>query len=323
MWHSLLVKRPLTLRRSQDKARSDVLATGNQAMTEIVHHHIFKNAGTTVEWVLQRNFPGQVLHIEGDQPGARLMPERVKSVADGFSEHKAISSHTFPLTDAQSAWASVHLVVLRDPIERYYSMYRYERSRETPRPANIAARQKDFGEYCKWWLSNAPGIWIDWQTRCCTPQSKRASTPLAGAPPKWVADLSAALEAVSNTAYAMTVDRFDEGLVVLEDRLHQSGIHFDASYIRQNVSPRESDGGREELLSEAFRAELVAANAGDYALIQRVRDLVDDRYRELDPSGERLAEFRRRCAALAGNCDALQVRVPGQSDWIVIADSGP
>jgi hypothetical protein len=290
-------------------------------MTEIVHHHIFKNAGTTVEWILQKNFPGQVLHIEGDQPGSRLMPQHVRSVSDRFSDHKAISSHTLPLTDAESAWARVHLVVLRDPIERYYSMYRYERSRETSWPANIAARQMDFGEYCKWWLANAPGVWIDWQTRCCTPQVNRESTAPAGAPPNWGADLPAALEAASNVAYAITVDRFDEGLVVLEDRLQQAGIRFDASYVRQNVSPRESDEGSAQILREEFHAELVEANAGDYALIQCIRDLVDDRYRALDPSGERLTEFRGRCAALAADGDALQVRVPGQSDWIVIADS--
>ena len=314
-------------------------------VTLIVHHHIFKNAGTTIDWILERNFPGQVLHMEGSDPGARLRPHKVRATAARYRDHRAISSHSFPLPSPRDAWAPVHLSVLRDPIERYASIYRFERSRENDRPANEAARRLSFGEYCEWWLENRSGIWINWQTRCCTPQfetpgtarrlveeTRKLLTGGASAPdqggrntsglPGWDLDLDLALRAVLETGFVFTLDRFDEGLILLEERLRQERVSFDASYIRQNVSRAESDQGDrfDALLGRDLHQALIQANAPDYELLSRVRAEVDRRYSALDPTGARLAEFRERCERLGGSPNRPSVRIPGQADWILVSD---
>ncbi|MCU0836439.1 MAG: hypothetical protein MUC77_18710 [Chromatiaceae bacterium] len=310
-------------------------------MTLIAHHHIFKNAGTTIDWILERNFPGQVLHVEGTDPGGRLRPRQVRNAAARYPDHRAVSSHSFPLPSRGQAWARVHLSVLRDPIDRYASIYRFERSREIDHPANRAARELGLEAYCQWWLDNPSGIWLDWQTRCCTPQYgaaaavRRLQTRLRrrwGAPPSglsgrhasglegWDADLDLAVEAALETALVFTVDRFDQGLVLLEALMRDGGTPFDASYVRQNVSRSESEPSEhpDETLSAEVKQRLIEANALDYQLLRRVRARLDRRYAELDPQGTHLTEFRQRCERLDGDPDTLRVCVPDQSDWVLV-----
>jgi hypothetical protein len=288
-------------------------------MTLIAHHHIFKNAGTTIDWILERNFPSRVLHIEGVDPGARLSPEQVRAAASPYPEHSAIASHSFPLPAPETAWALVHLSVLRDPIERYASIYRFERSRETPHAANEAARTLGLGAFCQWWLDNRPGIWVNWQTRCCTPQARVDDDKAGSRPSGWDADIDLALQAVLQTAFVFTLDRFDQGLVLLEERMEANGMPFDASYLRQNVSRADADqeADYDALLGRDLHQALVEANQLDYMLIERVRDAIDQRYARLDPRGARLSDFRGRCARLADPANRPVVRVPGQSDWIL------
>ena len=83
----------------------------SDAMTILMHHHIYKNAGTTVDWILHRNFPGHVLHIEGDRAGARLTPAQIISAAKPYRNHQAITSHTAPLPNSDSKWAQFHVTL--------------------------------------------------------------------------------------------------------------------------------------------------------------------------------------------------------------------
>lgn len=315
-------------------------------MTLIAHHHIFKNAGTTIDWILERNFPGSVLHIEGTDPAGRLSSQQMR-IAAGPRPHHAMSSHSFPLPAPKDAWAVIHLSVLRDPIERYTSIYRFERSRETDHPANRAARELDINAYCRWWLDQDSGIWTNWQTRCCTPQfglgtvQRFISVALGLAPrvsraprlrgrhtcglPGWDADLSLALRAALETALVLTVDQFDQGLVLLEHRLQSQDVAFDASYIRQNVTRSESEKGKcpDEVLDPELRGQLIAANYLDYALLRQVNLHLESCYRGLDPTGDRLAAFRERCDQLSAASSRPIVRIPKPSEWVLVPDQKP
>ena len=56
------------------------------------------------------------------------------------------------------------------PLSATHPSIDFERSREIDHPANQAAREPEFGDYCQWWIEESSGIWSNWQTRCCTPQ---------------------------------------------------------------------------------------------------------------------------------------------------------
>ena len=141
-----------------------------------MHHHIYKNAGTTFDWILHRNFAGGVLHIEGDRSGARLSPEKVVTTARPFSNHQAITSHACPLPAVEKMWARCHVTFIRDPLRRIYSMYRFDHHRMDDTLASRVARERNFDGYCEWWLEKPDSVLSNWQTRCCTPQSFRSDT---------------------------------------------------------------------------------------------------------------------------------------------------
>lgn len=234
-----------------------------------MHHHIYKNAGTTIDWILQRNFPNRVLHIEGGWNGARLSAEQVRNAGRQYPEHQAISSHCTPLISPEEAWAKCHITILRDPIDRFYSMYRFDRSRTDNNLASRMARESDFPTYCQWWLNMEDSLWRNWQTRCCTPQLWLNSTPSYSSRYGWSADLEAARQAISTTALIGTVDQFPQSMLLFESHLEQEGIPFDAAYLRQNITKDKNDKSGihnevKELLGISMYEQLLEANSMDY-----------------------------------------------------------
>jgi hypothetical protein len=270
-----------------------------------MHHHIFKNAGTTFDWVLNRNFPGRVVQIEGDQPGSRLSPNDVLERARLHPRHRAITSHTCPLPGSDSMWARFHVTFLRDPIERLYSAYRFSRRRADDYASTQAAKDASFRGYCEWWLDRTDSQIRNWQTRCCTPQSFSPESESRLVRIGWDADLEAAKSVISTSVFAGTVEDFDKSMVLLEALLLEHGIEFDAAYISQNVSPpdpeRKGDGASAfiGLLGEPLHRHLVEINEMDYALLDLVRARVDESFSSLGDSENRLEEFRKRCRVLA------------------------
>ena len=275
-------------------------------MTLVMHHHIFKNGGSTVDWILHKNFPGGVLHVEGNSSGARLTPAQIKDAVRPFPGHQAITSHCTPLPPYESKWAQLHLTLLRDPIDRVYSMYRFDRRRPDETPGGCIAKERSFRGYVEWWLKgDHDTILSNWQVRCCTPQLGLSGGGKSRTRKGWNADLNAARSAIENFVFAGTVEDFDESMLLLECRLRQQGIPFDASYLRRNTAPREphgEDNTRDrvlKLLGKPLHELLLELNTKDHDLFGLARRLVRERFSELDDAQQRLEEFRERCRALA------------------------
>ena len=296
-------------------------------MTLLMHHHIYKNAGSTIDWILQRNFPNQVLHIEGDSSGARLTRDDICRTVAQYLHHQAISSHTTPFPDRGSTWAKCHLTMLRDPVQRLKSMYLYDRTRTDDELASQQAREADLRGYCEWWLKNSSNLIRNWQVRCCTPQRgtdpSSSDSPIAG----WEADLDAAGEAITDWAFAGLVDDFDRSMVVLQSALRERGIVLDAAYCSQNTSTRETDHGSADLVGQlgaGVYADLVAANELDYELLSLARTLQEERFGSLPDGAAQLDGLRRRCGDLAQSPHQTSVRVPPKEERLIVtAASAP
>lgn len=294
-------------------------------MTLVMHHHIYKNAGTTVDWILHKNFPGRVLHIEGDLPAARLTPTQIKDAVRLYPNHQAITSHTTPLPNPKLMWAHLHLTLLRDPIDRAYSMYRFDRRRSDDTPSGRIAKEQSFREYIEWWLKNPDSLLSNWQVRCCTPQQRPFFGLRSPTRTGWNADLKAALSTVANFVFVGTVENFDESMLLLECRLQQQGIPFDAAYLRRNTSPLDANAHQDtrdlilELLGKPLYDRLNELNTMDYNLLGLARELVHERFSALKDAQHRLEEFRERCRTLAESESARSVRQPGREEWIVVS----
>ena len=92
----------------------------------IVHYHLFKNAGSSVDQLLKKNFQEKWSAFDGSTPGSvittRELEDRINSEPDSiaFSSHQIVP----PLPQIE---ANVYpIVFIRDPIDRIKSAYLFE-----------------------------------------------------------------------------------------------------------------------------------------------------------------------------------------------------
>ncbi len=117
--------------------------------TIIVHYHLFKNAGTSVDTILQRNFPGRWVTREFPYIGGKnttQLEDFIRETPDAI----AYSSHTMmgPLPQVQGV-RIISFMLLRDPIERIRSAYRFERAQDADSWETQLAKQNSFQTYVK------------------------------------------------------------------------------------------------------------------------------------------------------------------------------
>ena len=106
----------------------------------ILHYHIFKNAGTTVENLLQKSFPLSFARFEGDGRDAQLSAAELLEFVREHPELQAISSHhlRYPRPSAPG-FVFFDLLFLRDPIDRLaFDLHLLPAGRSLRRPVEPA-----------------------------------------------------------------------------------------------------------------------------------------------------------------------------------------
>ena len=122
-----------------------------QKRTVILHGHIFKNAGTTFDWSLKRNFgEGFVDHRE-DKDMRRQGADYLLRYLEERPGIVALSSHHLccPLPVSE-AFDFVPIFMLRHPIERIWSVYQFERRQKSDSPGARRAKELDLKRYALW-----------------------------------------------------------------------------------------------------------------------------------------------------------------------------
>ena len=122
----------------------------------IVHYHLFKNAGTSVDRILQRNFPdNQWAEIEGEN-NKKMQPEEIVDFIRNNPQLKAVSSHTAVVNIPELEDIEIlPIFFMRHPIDRIRSAYDFERKQDANTPGAINAKTMDFQGYMQWRLSSA------------------------------------------------------------------------------------------------------------------------------------------------------------------------
>lgn len=121
----------------------------------ILHFHLFKNAGTSVDEILQYNFGDQWTEIEGTK-NKKLTTERLVEFIQKNPEYNAISSHTAVINVPEIDNINIlPIIFLRHPIDRIRSVYEFERQQDAQTPGAIKAKEGNFCYYMDWRLSTA------------------------------------------------------------------------------------------------------------------------------------------------------------------------
>ncbi len=264
----------------------------------ILHFHIFKNAGSTIEWILKNNFPKNTLSIDGKNPGDIIKIDEVIDILKKKSSIKTVSSHQirFPIPkDDEFNFNSI--LFLRHPIDRAFSIY-YFKSKETDNSiGSVKARSMNLEEFIKWNLNfNGYMPMKNFQVLCLSDKTTKEEVGQD--------DLRVAINRMKSSSIVGIVDRMDESLVIAENLLKKQFPKIDLAYIRQNVS-KERKGTIEEKLKQGeekiglkLMNELIDHNNLDMKLYQTTNEEMNKRKKEIKNFEELMEDFKRRCMEL-------------------------
>jgi len=272
-----------------------------RARPVLLHCHIFKNAGTTLDWSLERQFGrGFLDHRDDDsmRQGASFLGPFIRN----HPELQALSSHhvQFPLPEVEGL-DILPVIALRHPIDRARSVYEFEKRQDADTPGAIAAKKMSFSEYVAWRMQPDVSPTIrNFHCSYCTSKYNEEIGEL---------DYIESLALLTRTPLLIIVEHYDESMLLLEHHLQQYFPGIDLSYVRQNVT-----AGREGTLEERVNAvyselgpELTVSfrehNHWDMTLYENALNLFNERLGALGRTGKLLTRFRDRCEALSGNAD--------------------
>ncbi|MDR5757954.1 sulfotransferase family 2 domain-containing protein [Caballeronia sp. LZ035] len=243
----------------------------------IIHYHLFKNAGSTIDGILSRHFSdAEHGHIEGEHPWSTVSPSDLLAFVTAHGELRAVSSHQARLPLPQDRGINfLPILFLRHPLDRFASVYEFERrqSVDSTSPSVAIARSGGLREFAEWTVSrDATAVCRNFQVihlaglqgdmrhaRATHDDYIRALCVLAGLP------------------FFGLVEAFDESLAIMRTALKPVISELQSQFVIENSSPRRSGSLEErvakienELGTPLFR-ELTEVNALDMLLYETAR----------------------------------------------------
>ena len=236
----------------------------------LLHYHLFKNAGTSVDTMLKRNFDSRWDHAEfALAPGEQFNVSAVEAYLFEKTDIDAFSSHTALLPPPTVANREVlPILFLRHPIDRLRSAYDFEKDQKAETFGARLARSTDFKGYIRALLDTAGN------SQARNFQAHRLATNA-----KSDGDLRRrALEGLDALPFVGIVEDYDASLERLHALVSPHYPDFQAVKVRKNISksaPASLDDKLKQVAEELgpeLYAELSDANAIDLEVYATARD---------------------------------------------------
>jgi hypothetical protein len=274
--------------------RVDLISSQLTARTRtvILHAHMFKNAGTTLDWSLRRYFEDKFVDHRDDD-AMRKSGSYLSSYIKDHPNLRALSSHWLPFPPPDMADTQTRvLMLLRDPLERSRSVYNFERAQEAVNsPGNKKARSLGFEDYVKWRLEPGTGPVIkNFHTRFC-------SGNFLGENMGKLYDQARAN--LDSTLLIGLVHRYSESMALFEHGLETDFPGIDLSWKTQNSTQALSVPLANRLKAVALElgstlSALTDANKYDIMLLQHAEQLLDHRLTQIPNLDARLHSIHQR-----------------------------
>lgn len=265
----------------------------------IIHNHIFKNAGSSIDWALRRNFgSGFVDHRDDDsmRQGAKYLEHylRKKPRVTALSTHHLVK----PLPSVDEIDLK-EIMMLRHPIERVASVYHFERKQVIDIPGTVYARKSSLKDYIIWRMRPEVGATIrNFHVRKMLPPRKIGQERIEES------EMKAAQEQLDQMDLMGLVEHFDESMVLFEEKLREFFPKIDLSYVAQNIGQEKKHGlsGKLHELEQEIGQEtydlLLENNQRDMELYIFVVQAFEKRIAAIPLFDEKLSAFRARCDKL-------------------------
>ncbi len=277
----------------------DITIMARKLRFVVVHYHIFKNAGSTVERILEREFPGRFARIHGPTSDATLDAEDLASFLNDHPNVQAVTSHhlRYPAPVMRNA-VVFDCCFLRHPRARLDSRYSYYRRIDSTDPLCLSAHRHSPAEFMHQLLDRSP-------EQVLNAQVTQIANRGAFTRPANEADLERAVQTVRNMALPGVVEMFQESMVAAEHFMRPAFPSIRLGSGPANVSRQIllSAAEREQRLiriwGQDLHRELTRLNELDIQLTEQAGNEIRRRLSMMPAVAERIAEFGDRCANMA------------------------
>jgi len=263
-----------------------------------IHFHIFKNAGTTIDTVLKRNFSKDAVTMDTGIPDDILSWTKVLDhIKEKNPTTKSFSSHQlkFPLPKS-AEYQFLPMIFIRHPIDRAFSMYSFDKRRTSFRDITtvVKAKSTDLAGYIKWNLRLKNHMVMKNYQVLSLSDKPRGSTVDEK-------DLELVIDRIKNFLVIGIVDRMAESLIMAEKTLGKYFDVIDLSFEKQNISQDRTGDleqrlktGRNEIGAELMD-RLEKENEFDLKLYSMANQILNERIKELTDFDTRMTDFKNRC----------------------------
>jgi hypothetical protein len=248
--------------------------------TILIHHHIFKNAGTSFNHALKQFF--QDRYFEYDLPESKLVTAQI--LERFILEHpqaEIISSHHACLPAPQGAnYQTISSILLRHPLARIESIYQFERQQNSDTQGAKQAKLLSFKNYVIWRLEKTPNMFCNYQTHYCSrskqEQNDRIVTPN---------ELQQAINNLQNCAIVGVVEGYADFLKIAQQKLknYYPQITLKYQYLNTTRSQVDQAATTEKIqnnlklkLGEKLVSILEAGNQLDYQLYKIAQKIIEN-----------------------------------------------
>jgi hypothetical protein len=272
----------------------------------ILHHHIFKNAGSTLDAALRRQFGcGFAEFHPNASDSGRVSPEELKYFVDQHWRLWAISSHHFMGRDFKSSlpekrdeYQFFDFVLLRHPVSRLASIYLYYRGLpKEDHPLHMASHDQSFSEFLEFIISSYPNFVIN-------PQVTMFGCDHYGVVPS-NKNIDRAMARLMDVSCLGVVEEYASAMVIAEYFLQPVFPDLQLHGKIANTSRRSPiagyDGSLESIqaaIGDVLFKKVCALNDLDIALWSMVSSEVERRKKYVPDFSLRLQDYSLRCASI-------------------------
>lgn len=196
----------------------------------VLHYHLFKNAGTSIDRGLKRSFGEHWASIESG-PGRGILPlEELQLLIDENLKLRAISSHTAEIRPWAIERARIFpIVFLRHPIDRIRSAYDFERKQRAQTLGAQKAKQLAFKDYVVFFMGHArSNAFRNFQSKRLAASSGLSTNDF----------LTRAMDVVARLPCVGLVECFNESVTRFESLCEQLDLALQIPRARANIGPR-------------------------------------------------------------------------------------
>ncbi len=239
----------------------------------IIHYHLFKNAGSTIDHIFERECVGRFGQIEGEHPWSVLGDSEMTTYLEQNPDIEYVTSHQATLyTIVPDHMQVFPIFFLRHPIDRAHSVYNYEKLQTgSTSHGSRMAKQLDFDGYVQWRLTPEGGAVIrNFQARCVSgrrnPERARTMNDQQMQ--------ESSLQKIAAMEFFGIVERFDESITLMQRYLEgfRSGMNYQYERVNSSVVRARTIEERLALIHSQLSADtydlLIRHNQIDLAIYE-------------------------------------------------------